>query len=390
MMTAETASSGITLSKSDWYRITASYCRSDTGKALWQLFNTFLPYCCLWGLMVRTVQQGYPYSTTLLLSIVAAAFMVRIFILFHDCCHGSFFCSRRANAIVGYFCGIVTFTAFEDWRYSHNLHHASAGNLDRRGVGAVRTMTTHEYLAASSLKRLAYRIYRNPVVFLGPGSALLFLLFQRFSTRGARKQERNSVIFTNMAIMIIVAVSSLIIGFKTYVLIQLPIILIGGAVGLWLFYVQHQFENVYWARDDRCDFLLVALEGSSYFKLPKVLQWFSGNIGFHHIHHLRPRIPNYELQRCYNDISAFQAIPPMTIRASLRALRLSLYDEHLKRMTSFRSLKVRSVTGPKAPQTLSAFYRTARTGVRIGSRVEPRAVLTSRAETQLSGPSESA
>src|SRR5689334_3535100 len=181
MMTAETVASDVSLSKSGWYRITASYCRSDTRKALWQLVNTFVPYCCLWGLMVRTVQQGYPYWTILLLSIAAAGFMVRIFILFHDCCHGSFFRSRFANTIFGYLCGIVTFTAFEDWRYSHNLHHRSAGDLDRRGVGAVRTMTTQEYLAASSLKRLAYRIYRNPVIFLGPGSALLFLLFQRFS-----------------------------------------------------------------------------------------------------------------------------------------------------------------------------------------------------------------
>jgi omega-6 fatty acid desaturase (delta-12 desaturase) len=173
----------------------------------------------------------------------------------------------------------------------------------------------------------------------GPGAALLFLFFQRFSSKGAGKRERNSVVFTNLALLVVCVVASLTIGFQTYVLIQLPIILIGGALGLWLFYVQHQFENVYWARHEVWDSLRVALEGSSYFKLPKILQWFSGNIGLHHIHHVRPNIPNYHLQQCYDDIPAFQAVEPLNIRTSLKSLRLSLYDEEEKKLITFRSLK---------------------------------------------------
>jgi omega-6 fatty acid desaturase (delta-12 desaturase) len=338
-MLPDTASTQPKSSKPPWYQILAKYGHSNLGKSLWQLLDTFIPYCVVWVMMLRTVQRGYPYWITLALAVVAAGFMVRIFILFHDCCHGSFFASRRANTLLGYVSGIVTFTPFEDWRYSHNLHHATAGDLDRRGVGAVRTMTKKEYLAAPRRKRLAYRIYRNPFVFFGPGAALLFLFFQRFSSKGAGKRERNSVVFTNLALLIVIAVASSTIGFQTYVLIQLPVIVIGGAMGLWLFYVQHQFENVYWARHEFCVPLRVALEGSSYLKLPKILQWFTGNIGLHHIHHVRPNIPNYNLQQCYDDVPAFQAVKPITIRTSFRSLRLSLYDEEQKTMISFRSLK---------------------------------------------------
>jgi acyl-lipid omega-6 desaturase (Delta-12 desaturase) len=341
-MLADTGSSKLKMSRPAWYQAIGKYAHSNLNKSLWQLLDTFVPYCVLWALMLYTVRHGYPYWITLALAVVAAGFMVRIFILFHDCCHGSFFASRRANTILGYVSGIVTFTPFEDWRYSHNLHHATAGDLDRRGVGAIRTMTKKEYLAAPMRKRLAYRIYRNPFVFFGPGAALLFLFFQRFSSKGAGKRERISVSLTNLALLIIIAVASLTIGFQRYVLIQLPIILIGGALGLWLFYVQHQFENVYWARPDVWDPLRVALEGSSYLKLPKILQWFSGNIGLHHIHHVRPNIPNYNLQQCYADIPAFQAVKPITIRTSFRTLRLSLYDERQKKMVSFRSLQARA------------------------------------------------
>jgi omega-6 fatty acid desaturase (delta-12 desaturase) len=269
---------------------------------------------------------------------VAGGILVRVFILFHDCCHGSFFASRRANTILGYVSGILTFTPYEDWRYAHNIHHATAGDLDRRGIGEIRTMTIAEYLAAPMQRRLAYRIYRNPFVLFGPGAALLFLFFQRFTTKGAGKRERRSVILTNVALLAIIAAASATIGLQTYLLIQLPIILIAGSLGLWLFYIQHQFESVYWARNETWDPLKVALEGSSYFKLPKILQWFSGNIGLHHIHHVRPSIPNYNLQQCYDDMPAFQAVVPLTILTSLKSLRLSLYDEKQKKLISFRSL----------------------------------------------------
>jgi len=324
--------------KPAWYPITAKHRQSNLGKSLWQLLDTLVPYCGLWAAMIYTVQQGLPYWITLALSVGAGGILVSVFILFHDCCHGSFFASRRANVILGYVTGILTFTPFEDWKYAHSLHHARAGDLDRRGVGDIWTMTIEEYLAAPLPKRLWYRIYRNPFVLFGPGPALLFLFIQRFSTKGAGKKERNSVAFTNLALLFIVGVATWTIGFQTYLLIQLPIILIAGSLGLWLFYIQHQFESVYWMRHKSWEPLKVALEGSSYFKLPKILQWFSGNIGLHHIHHVRPSIPNYNLQRCYDETPAFQAVKAITIWTSVKSLRLALCDEKNQKLVGFRSL----------------------------------------------------
>jgi omega-6 fatty acid desaturase (delta-12 desaturase) len=326
--------------KTAWCATTAKYGQSNFRKSLWQLLNTLGPYGLLWALMIFTIQRAYPYWVTLSLALVAAGILVRVFIIFHDCCHGSFFASRRANTILGYVTGILTFTPFEDWRHTHNRHHATAGDLDHRGVGDVWTMTTEEYLAAPLMKRLGYRVYRNPLIFLGPGAALLFLCFQRFSTKGAGSRERRSVRRTNMAFLCIVGIAAWTIGLGTYLLIQLPIILIAGGCGLWLFYIQHQFESVYWVRHESWDSLSVALQGSSYFKLPKILQWFTGNIGLHHIHHVRPSIPNYNLQQCHDEIPAFHEVPAITLRSSFRSLRLALYDAEKRKLVSFRSLSV--------------------------------------------------
>ena len=338
-MLADTTSATLKMAKPVWYRTTAKYGHSNLRKSLWQLFDTFVPYGVLWALMIYTVQWEYPYWITLALAVVGGSIMVRIFILFHDCCHGSFFASRRANAILGYITGILTLTPFEDWRYAHNLHHSGAGDLDRRGIGEIWTMTTEEYQTAPLRRRFAYRFYRNPFILFGPGSALLFLFFQRFSSKGAGKRERMSVLRTNLALMIIVSIATWTIGLRTYMLIQLPIILVGGGLGLWLFYIQHQFENVYWTRHESWDPVRVALEGSSYFKLPKILQWFTGNIGLHHIHHVRPNIPNYNLQQCHDEIPAFQAVKAITLKTSFRSLQLSLCDEKNKKMISFSSLR---------------------------------------------------
>ena len=326
------------MSKPAWYQSTAKYGHANLGKSLWQVFDTFAPYFALWAVMIYTVQRGYPYWMTLALAVPAGGILVRIFILFHDCCHGSFFASRRANTILGYVTGILTFMPFEDWRLAHNRHHATAGDLDRRGIGDIWTMTTEEYLAAPRRKRRAYRLYRNPLVLIGLGSVFLFLVLQRFAKKGAEKRERRSVLRTNILLLVVVGMASWTIGFQTYLLIQLPIILIAGGVGLWLFYTQHQFENVYWIRHESWDPMKVALEGSSYFKLPKILQWFTGNIGLHHIHHVRPNIPNYNLQQCHDDIPEFQAVRVITLRTSFRSLLLSLCDEKNQKLVSFRSL----------------------------------------------------
>jgi len=324
--------------KPAWYQAVSKYSQPNLRTAIWQLVNTFVPYLALWVLMVRTVQLGYSYWLTLALAAVAAGLLVRIFIFFHDCCHGSFFASRRANTILGYVTGILTFTPYEDWRRAHAGHHATAGDLDRRGGGDVWTLTVEEYLAAPRLKQIAYRFFRHPLVMFGLGPAFVFFLAQRFSHRGARKRERYSVIFTNLAILAIIGLTSLTIGFRAYALVQLPVMIIAGAIGVWLFYVQHQFEGVYWARHEVWDPMTAALEGSSYYKLPRLVQWFTGNIGLHHIHHVRPRIPNYNLQQCYAEVPAFQAVEPLTILSSLKSLRMNLWDEKQQKLVSFRSL----------------------------------------------------
>jgi omega-6 fatty acid desaturase (delta-12 desaturase) len=340
-MFADAGSATVETAKPAWYWSVAKYGHSKLRKSLWQLMDTFILYFVLWGVMIYTVQQGFSYWITLTLAVAAGGILVRIFILFHDCAHGSFFASRRANTILGYVTGILTFTPFEDWRHGHNLHHATAGDLDRRGVGDIWTMTTEEYLAAPRRKRLAYRIYRNPLVLFGLGPILLFLVFQRFSRKGVGKRERKSVLRTNMVLLLIVGAATWTIGFQTYLLIQLPIIVIGGTLGLGLFYIQHQFENAYWVRHESWDPMKVALEGSSYFKLPKILQWLTANIGLHHIHHVRPSIPNYNLQQCYDEIPAFQAVKAITLWTSVRSLRLGLYDAKKKTMVSFSSLTPR-------------------------------------------------
>jgi omega-6 fatty acid desaturase (delta-12 desaturase) len=337
-MIKNSGSRPIQKSKPSWYHAISRYGQPSLRKAIWQLINTFIPYLALWILMIIMVKEGYSYWITLALALPAAALLVRIFIFFHDCCHGSFFASLHANTILGYISGILTFTPFDEWRSSHAKHHVTAGDLDRRGTGDVWTMTVAEYLAAPRLKQLEYRIYRNPMVMFGLGPVFIFLILNRFSHKGARKHERRSVILTNIAILAIIILASLTIGFREYLMIKLPIILIAGVLGIWLFYVQHQFEGVYWARHDAWDQIRAALEGSSYYKLPSVLQWFAGNIGLHHIHHVRPRIPNYNLQRCYDDMPALQVVKPLTIPSSLKSLWMNLWDEEQQKMVSFRSL----------------------------------------------------
>ena len=323
----------------DWPQALSKYERPNLRKAVWQLLDTVVPYGTLWVLMVLTVHDGYPYWMTLALAAVAAGLLVRIFIFFHDCCHGSFFASRQANRILGYVAGILTFTPYEDWRRAHAGHHATSGDLDHRGTGDVWTLTVREYLAAPQLKRLAYRLVRNRFVMFCLVPACLSLFLHRIPHRGAGKRERHSVIFTDLAIVAMIGVASATIGVRTYLMSQLPIALIAGTIGVWLFYVQHQYEGVYWARHPDWDPLKAALEGSSYYKLPRLLQWVTGNIGLHHIHHVRPRIPNYNLQQCYDDMPVLQTVEPLTIPGSLKCLWMNLWDEQEHTLVSFRSLK---------------------------------------------------
>jgi len=329
------------IAQSSWYRTLAKYEKPDPRKAVWQLLNTLIPYAALWVVMVWMIRTGVSYWLALPLIVVAGALLIRIFIFFHDCCHGSFFASRTANRIWGYICGVLTFTPYDDWRHKHAGHHATAANLDRRGVGDIWTMTVSEYLAAPLRTRIAYRFFRNPLILFVLGPPLVFIISQRFPDKGHGPRERNSVALTNLALLGILAAAIWTIGWRTYLMIQVPTMGIAGAIGIWLFYVQHQFEKDYWARQEDWDPMRAALEGSSYYKLPKVLQWFTGNIGLHHIHHLRPRIPNYNLQRCYNEIPDLQAVEPLTFGRSLTSLWMNLWDETSQKMVSFRALKKR-------------------------------------------------
>jgi omega-6 fatty acid desaturase (delta-12 desaturase) len=330
-------STTIKRNKPDWYHTMRRYQRSHLRKAIWQLINTFIPYFLVSILMYLSLIAGYSYLVFLGLAIVAAGLLVRIFIFFHDCAHQSFFASSKANTALGYVCGILTFTPFEEWRKSHGIHHNTAGNLDRRGTGDVWTLTIDEYNAASKLKRFWYRFFRNPFVLLGLGPAYLFLVSYRYPHKGARRRQNYSVIITNAAIMAIIVVASLTIGFKAYALIQFPVIFMAGVIGVWLFYIQHQFEGVCWKRHDQWDPIKASLYGSSYYKLPKVLRWFTGNIGLHHIHHLRSRIPNYNLQRACDDTKAFMDIEPLTLRKSITCLQLKLWDEKGQKLVRFKS-----------------------------------------------------
>ena len=338
-MSVDSGSGKIQGSELNWRHLLEEYKKPNLRKAAGQVLNTFIPYFALWILMVFMVHLGYSYWILLALTIPASLLLLRIFIFFHDCCHNSFFASRRANRILGYMAGILTFTPYDDWRRSHGRHHNTTQDLDRRGVGDIWTLTVDEYLAAPKRNRLAYRFYRNPFALFGLIPSIYFFIRQRFPNKVAGKRERYSVVFTDMAILAIIAAASMTIGLGTYLLIQLPIMAIAGAIGVWLFYVQHQFEGVYWARHESWDPIRVALEGSSYYRLPKVLQWFTGNIGLHHIHHLHPLIPNYHLQGFYDAEPAVQAVEPVTIRRSLKSLRLNLWDEAGQKMVSFRSVK---------------------------------------------------
>ena len=309
------------------------YLRPSLGRSIWQIANTFVPYVGLWILIVYSLSVSY--WLTAFLIVLAAGFLVRLFIIFHDCGHGSFFKSQKTNRAVGILFGILAFTPYHKWHNQHMRHHGSVGNLDKRGVGDVWTMTKEEYRASNKLKRLKYRIYRNPLVMFGIGSLYVFLIQNRLTRKGMTRKEIANVWFTNAALFLLFIVMGLAIGFGTFVIIQLSILYIAAVSGLWLFYLQHQYEDVAWFRNNDWNYRKVAMEGSSYVKFPRLLQWFSGNIGFHHIHHLNARIPNYYLNKCYRENKVFNEVRPVTFMMSLRSLKLRLWDEQIQKMVSF-------------------------------------------------------
>ena len=336
--TAPPSLPGSRTEKPAWVTALKRFEKTNPRRVAWQLFDTLVPYLALLALMCLTMTSHLPYMVTALLTIPAGALLIRMFIILHDCGHGSFVSSPFWRQVIGNVLGVLTFTAFSDWRRSHGIHHATSGNLDRRGIGDVWTMTFEEYAASSPSRRLWYRIFRNPFVMFGVGPFFSFVLRHRLPTRGSSRNQVVSVIITDAVIAGILLAATLTIGIKAYLLIQMPIMLLGGAGGVWLFYIQHQFDPSYWARTEEWQSMDAALRGSSYYKLPRILQWISGNIGLHHIHHLRPRIPNYNLQDCLNATPELQLPDPLYFWPSLKSVRLKVWDEKRKLLLTLKEM----------------------------------------------------
>lgn len=324
----------------DWKARLASYQAADDRTAWIELASTLALFAMVWTAMyLSLVHVGWWLAVCL--APLGGLLMVRVFIVQHDCGHGSFVRSKAMNDRIGQVLGILTLTPYHYWKRTHAAHHASAGDLDRRGMGDITTLTVREYAERSWWGKLTYRLYRHPAVILGLGPVYLVLLKHRLplDVPWSWRREWRSVTLTNAGIAMVLTAAWFTIGIDRFLAIQLPIVLVTGTVGVLLFYIQHQFENTYWARREAWSFEAAALQGSSFFDLPPVLHWFSGNIGFHHIHHLASRIPFYRLPACFRDVPELQDAPRLTLRDTARCLRLRLWDEEADRLVGFRRLR---------------------------------------------------
>jgi omega-6 fatty acid desaturase (delta-12 desaturase) len=323
----------------DWLPILNRYRAPSQLRSSFELLVTAVPFILLWVAMWASLRWSYWLS--LALAVPAAGFLVRLFMIQHDCGHGSFFRWRPANDWTGRILGVLTLTPYDCWRRSHAAHHASAGNLDRRGIGDVTTLTVGEYLAASRRGRIAYRLYRHPLVMFGLGPAFLFLVRHRYPTSDALISWRSwlSPMATNVAIAAAGAAVIWLVGVRPFLLVHVPITLLAATIGVWLFYVQHQFEETFWATSSTWTMPEAALHGSSHYDLPPVMRWFTANIGVHHVHHLCSRIPSYRLAHVLRDHPELRKVGRITLLQSLGCVRLVLWDETRRRMTSFRQLR---------------------------------------------------
>ncbi|HVN53725.1 MAG TPA: fatty acid desaturase [Anaerolineaceae bacterium] len=340
-------------------QILAPYQKSNVRHSLFQLANTIIPYIVLWVLMVFSLKISY--ALTLALAVLAALFLVRIFIFFHDCGHNSFFPSTKWNKRVGFWLGVLTFTPSEQWWHSHAIHHATSGNLDKRGHGDVTTLTLEEYIQSKWPTKMGYAFFRHPLVMFGLGPIAMFVLMARFPIPNYGRRQTLNVILTDLAIVVLAAVVSLVIGFKAYLMIQLPVTWIAGAMGIYLFYLQHQFEETYWERDEEWNYVASALLGASFYMLPPVLQWFTGSIGYHHIHHLSPRIPNYNLGRAHNNSPLIQKwARKIELFEGFHTTKLKVYNEPIKDMTDFSGVK------PEKKRSYGQVYRKRQQNHQLG------------------------
>jgi omega-6 fatty acid desaturase (delta-12 desaturase) len=317
----------------------AQYRQPDSRRSIFELAITIVPFLAIWFLIWGALDAGYWIG--LILTIPAAGLLLRLFIIQHDCGHGSFFHNRSTNDWVGRALGVVTLTPYYYWRHSHALHHAGSGNLDRRGFGDIDTLTVTEYQERTPLRRLFYRLYRHPAVMFGVGPAYLFIFRHRLPIGMMRGgwQPWASVMMTNVAIAMLVGPVIWLTGIGPFLLVHLPITLLAASIGVWLFYVQHQFEDTSWERNATWSFPEAALHGSSHYDLPAVLRWFTGNIGVHHVHHLASRIPFYRLPQVLNDRPEIRNIGRLTLIESLKSVRLALWDEEKRCLISFREAR---------------------------------------------------
>lgn len=318
-----------------WTKLLAPYREPDAKRSVWQLASAAFMFAASWALMYFALDVGY--WLTLILAVPAAFCLIRLFIIQHDCGHGAFFKSSRASNITGSILGVFTLTPYHYWRKTHALHHATSGNLEHRGFGDIDTLTVDEYLALSRWGRFKYRLYRHPAVLFGVGATVQFFVRHRLPTLVPRTwtRERLSILWTDVGLAAFVVGMGLLVGFRAFALVHVPLMALACSIGVWLFYVQHQFEPTYWEHDERWVYDSAALQGSSYYRLPKLLQWATGNIGLHHIHHLNPRIPNYKLQQVLDTHPELRQVPTLTLWQSLRCVRLTLWDERAHRLVPF-------------------------------------------------------
>jgi acyl-lipid omega-6 desaturase (Delta-12 desaturase) len=332
----------VAANRQPWREALVAYAQPCVRRGLLGLVTSVVPYLTLCVAMYLALSIS-PWIT-IVLAIPTAGLLIRVFVMFHDCSHGSLFPTRRANVWVGTVLGLFVLSPFRRWRHDHAVHHATSGDLDRRGVGDVVTLTVREYEARSSRGRLAYRLIRNPLVMFGLGPVVAMIVGPRIVARGARPRMRNSVLGTDAALVVVVGALCRLIGLADFLIVWAPAALVAGSVGIWLFYVQHQFEGAYWRTRAEWSYVDAALRGSSYLKLPKLLQFLTGNIGLHHVHHLNSRIPNYNLQRAHESSEVFASVPTLTLWDGLRAVRCKLWDEEAGRLVTFA--EARRVAAP--------------------------------------------